>query len=53
MMWEVKMRYVVEETFLIEAPTKAEAIEESWGLSDGAYERVRNFASTAKRVKAK
>lgn len=47
----VTMRYVVEETAQVQAPTKAEAIELAWGESDTTYERVRNYASKARIVK--
>jgi len=48
--YEVKLRYVVEETFRIEASTKQGAIEEAWGSSDGDWVRIRNYADKAKVV---
>jgi len=48
--YEVKLRYVVEETFRIEANTREEAINEANGSSDGDWQRIRNYADKAKVV---
>ena len=41
--YTVAFRYVVEETFEIEAESAADAIEEMWGTSDSTWERIKNF----------
>ncbi len=50
-LWEVKERYVVEETYHVEAPTKEEAMDMALGSDAVDWERIRNFALKAKRIK--
>ena len=52
-LYEVKLRYVVEETYHIEATTKEKAIDDAWAcLEEGDWQRIRNYEPQVRVIKS-
>jgi hypothetical protein len=51
--YTIALRYVVEETFEIEADSREEAIDKMWGESESTWERLRNYKPRVISVREK